>query len=371
MTSLNITDASIPDLNGKVAVVTGGSSGIGYATACILAKHGATVHILDLNPPREEVDSSSSISSLLHFQKCDVSIWSELSRCILSNPKIDYLFANAGMNERPPFLRSPLEFSENGSAIEPTYRIIDVNFTAVLNIIKLGWHVMKNNQQLHETHHHSAGTAAGEGGPPPSTWEGGSIVLTSSCTAYAPELSIPVYSSLKASLVTLVRNLRHVLPRDNITINTVSPCLTNTPLVPASLSKPVLERGLPFSTPEQVGLALVWSAVGREDDAGVVVEKESSSSSSETSAAGGGAGTGMEVVDWYGKEDVGPGGGVGTLGGKTGRRWNGRGIVVMGDRYKEVEGRFARLRGTWLGEETERLTREQQAATDFRGTEGF
>lgn len=51
------------------------------------------------------------------------------------------------------------------------------------------------------------------------------------------------------------------------------------------------------------------------------------------------------------------------------RRWNGRIIITLGDRYTEVEEKYADLRSIWLGEENAQLFRSQQAATDQRQLE--
>jgi len=48
------------------------------------------------------------------------------------------------------------------------------------------------------------------------------------------------------------------------------------------------------------------------------------------------------------------------------RRWNGRVIVVLGDKYTEVEELYANSRSIWLGEQNAELFRSQQAATDGR-----
>ena len=47
-------------------------------------------------------------------------------------------------------------------------------------------------------------------------------------------------------------------------------------------------------------------------------------------------------------------------------RWNGRVILTLKDYYTELEEKTADLRGQWFGEENLKLTRLQQAATDFR-----
>lgn len=70
-------------------------------------------------------------------------------------------------------------------------------------------------------------------------------------------------------------------------------------------------------------------------------------------------------VEDYGKDVAGKGEGEGEKEGEK-ARWNGRTILTLGDAYTEVEEVYAHLRPRWMGEENARLTRLQQAATDFR-----
>ena len=89
---------------------------------------------------------------------------------------IDMVFANAGVSENEPFLQDDLAVDVEGCPLEPAYPVLDVNLRSVLNIIKLSWSIMKGQS------------------------EGGSIVLTSSSTAYSPEIGIPLYSALKSAV---------------------------------------------------------------------------------------------------------------------------------------------------------------------------
>lgn len=118
--------------------------------------------------------------------------------------------------------------------------------------------------------------------------------------------------------------------RDNITINGVAPGLTITRLVPKYIAEPIIAAGLPTSSPEHVGAALVWSAVGVEN----------------------------QQVEMYGKDDD----------SKRVRkdRWNGRVILTIGSSYTELEEPIADLRRQWFGEENAKFTRIQQTVTDFR-----
>lgn len=162
----------------------GGASGIGFATAQILARHGAKVFILDLNKPEDEPDSS-----LIEYKKCNVTDWAELCSIFMSIDHIDMVFANAGISENEPFLQDDLAVDVEGCPLEPTYPVLDVNLRSVLNVIKLSWRIMKGQS------------------------EGGSIVLTSSSTAYSPEIGIPLYSALK-SAVSFLKMANYFLARD-------------------------------------------------------------------------------------------------------------------------------------------------------------
>ena len=94
-----------------------------------------------------------------------------------------------------------------------------------------------------------------------------------------------------------------------------------------------MAQGLPVSDAHFVGLALVYSAVAKQS----------------------------RRVQTYGKdkeEDL-----------WKQERWNGRVILTLGDSYTELEEPIADLSPFWMGRENLRLTREQQAVTDFRPLE--
>ncbi|MCJ1314164.1 hypothetical protein MMC25_007844 [Agyrium rufum] len=297
---LFITDASIPDLIGKVALVTGGASGIGLAAAEILAAHNARTYIVDIVEPEKPLPERTT------FIHCDVTSWCDVRSAFSQAGDVDIAIANAGISEEENYLEDELD--EHGDLKEPEYRVIEVNYRAVLNFVKLAVRAMKQKAD-----------------------PGGQIVITSSATAYAPEQSLPVYSASKLALIGLIRALRSTLPLSNISINGVAPAATTTKLLPQHLAQPMMQAGLPVSSAYMVGLAVVYSAVAEQ---------------------------GCRVED-YGKDQAGQGAG----------KWNGRVIFTLGDRYTELEEGVTLSKRLWFGSENQALTRAQQSATDFRATQ--
>ena len=147
----------------------GGSSGIGYAAAKILAKKGALVHALDINRPEAEVPG-------IQFHQCNVTKWDELRAVFNEIEQINYVFANAGTSEETDYFADQLD--SDGLLAEPTYGVLDVNVRGVYNTVKLAWSRMRADKTQ------------------------GSIVITTSATAYSPEQSLPVYSSGKLAVRT-------------------------------------------------------------------------------------------------------------------------------------------------------------------------
>ncbi|OBT39361.1 hypothetical protein VE00_10028 [Pseudogymnoascus sp. WSF 3629] len=299
MTSLKLRIEDIPNLEGKKVILTGGSSGIGFSAAKIFAQRGAKVLILDINEPTE------GLPAKIEYRRCNIGKWDELVSAFKHAGNIDIAVANAGISEETNYFADT--FDENTGALqEPKYAVVDVNLKAVLNFVKLALSHFRSRECR------------------------GSIVITSSATAYSPEQSLPVYSACKLALIGLVRALRSTVAADDITINTVAPAATITNLLPGELAAPIIQAGLPVSSSDFVGLAVVYSAVADQ----------------------------KRHVELYGKdaEEL----------NSTPGRWNGRAILTLGDQYTELEEPIATLRPQWFGESNTKLTRMQQMASDFR-----
>lgn len=135
------------------------------------------MYVLDINEPTEALDTDSQGEkggSAIKFRKCNVASWDELRDVFEGLPSFEYVFANAGVSEECDYFSDALD--ADGRLMEPSYSVLDTNFRAVLNTVKLGWSLMRRRRVQ------------------------GSIVITTSATAYAPEQSLPVYSGGKLAV---------------------------------------------------------------------------------------------------------------------------------------------------------------------------
>lgn len=179
------------DLSGRVAVVTGGASGIGRATAQLLARQGAKVWAADLRPSTEnaELFAALGITSL----PCDVRVDADIVRLIqaasTSGGRLDILVNSAGIG----LVKQIPDVSE-----AEWDACIDTNLKGAFLTAK-----------------HTIGPMRKTGG--------GSIVNISSNAGLLPRAHDPVYSTSKAALVTLTKCLALCHAVDKIRVNAVCP----------------------------------------------------------------------------------------------------------------------------------------------------
>jgi NAD(P)-dependent dehydrogenase (short-subunit alcohol dehydrogenase family) len=179
------------DLSRRTAVVTGGASGIGRATAIRLARSGARVFIgdLQLRPENDERFAALGISQ----SACDVRELDQLQQLIdfaaRETGRLDILVSNAGVTQ----VGQVHEISE-----EQWDACLDTNLKAAFFGAKFAIpHMLKNG--------------------------GGVIIHTASNAGLLPRAHDPVYSTSKMALVGLTRALALSHSRDRIRVNCVCP----------------------------------------------------------------------------------------------------------------------------------------------------
>lgn len=183
----------------KVAVVTGGASGIGLATTKKLLSEGANVIILDLKMDEEIINS---LGENVLYLKCDVSNEENVKNCIEEIIKkfdhIDYLVANAGIGGSAS---KPHEVS-----MDEWNKVISVNQTGIFLLNK---YVI--NEML-------------KGGK-------GAVVNTSSMYGLVGSTTSFAYSASKGAINQMTRSLALTYARDNIRVNAIAPGYVDTPIL--------------------------------------------------------------------------------------------------------------------------------------------
>jgi NAD(P)-dependent dehydrogenase (short-subunit alcohol dehydrogenase family) len=225
-------------LEGKTALITGGDSGIGRAVAVAFAKEGADVLIAYLE---EHEDAEETRRAVEHYGRDCVLMAGDVGEssfchdcvrsCLDKFGRLDVLVNNAGEQ----YIRESLD-DITPAGLE---RIFKTNMFSMFYFVQAAVPYMKH---------------------------GGSIINTTSITAYTGNPALLDYSATKGAIVAFTRSLATRLMDDGIRVNAVAPGPIWTPLIPASFppdkvthfgeNKPIDRPGQPVEVaPSYVFLA--------------------------------------------------------------------------------------------------------------------
>jgi NAD(P)-dependent dehydrogenase (short-subunit alcohol dehydrogenase family) len=190
-------------LSQKVALITGGDSGIGRSVAIYFAREGADIAIVyrkstdDAEETRELVEAEGKQCLVI---KTDVSKEANciniIKRVQTKFGKLDILVNNAGMHEE--------DYDIKNISNEQLKRTFEVNIYSMFYLSKAGLDIMK---------------------------KGSSIINTASVTAYRGSEHLLDYSATKGAIVSFTRSLAQNLIRKGIRVNAIAPGPIWTPLI--------------------------------------------------------------------------------------------------------------------------------------------
>ena len=189
-------------LDSKVAIITGGASGIGLETAKDFLNEGAKVVIADIDENVREIASELGDIDRIVGVVCDVSNEDDvillIKKAINSFGHIDILVASAG-------IRSTLMCHEE--TMDEWNKVLGVNLTGVFLTNKYA--IIEMLKQAH----------------------GGSIINISSVLGVVGKPSSYAYSATKSAVINMTRSTALTYARNNIRVNVVSPGYVDTPLI--------------------------------------------------------------------------------------------------------------------------------------------
>ncbi|MCG7345844.1 glucose 1-dehydrogenase [Sporosarcina sp. ACRSL] len=204
-------------LQDKVAVITGGASGIGAATAELFVKEGAKVVLVDLNEEKGkafEAELKAKNADAL-FVKANITSEEEVQNifkeAVNAFGKVDVVFNNAGIGRVHP--TETLEYSEWRNTVNVDLDgVFLVAREAIREMLKSG---------------------------------GGTIVNTASMYGWVGSPGSAAYNAAKGGVINLTRSLALEYATKNIRVNALAPGFIDTPIIPEE-SKDVLKSMTPM-----------------------------------------------------------------------------------------------------------------------------
>lgn len=216
-------------LEGRSALVTGGASGIGFATARRLIAEGARVVIADINKDAGEFAAKELGAEFVSVDVTDREHVSAAFRTAIDLlGSIDIAHLNAGVTTPES------DIAKVG--LDQYRKVFGINVDGVVFGVQAAVRTMDGRS--------------------------GSIVATASIagiTSYPPD---PIYAASKHAVVGLVRALGPVLEPRGITINAICPGIVDTPLLGEGGAAMLRETGFPLISPEDVAEAVVRAITG-------------------------------------------------------------------------------------------------------------
>ncbi|MET0456965.1 MAG: SDR family NAD(P)-dependent oxidoreductase [Mycobacterium sp.] len=219
------------DLKDKTAIVTGGGSGLGRATALRLADGGARVAVWDAN-----AEAAAATANAIGGLALTVDVTSAeqaesaLDRVVDEFGAVHLAVACAGIAPAAKVVSRGVAASLDGFR-----RTIEVNLVGTFNVVRVAVAAMLDNPGGERSDGGNPGGERSDGGNPGG--ERGVVVLTASGAAYDGQVGQSGYSASKAGVIGMLLPLARDLAGKGIRVNAIAPGMFGTAMVAGMTDK--------------------------------------------------------------------------------------------------------------------------------------
>jgi NAD(P)-dependent dehydrogenase (short-subunit alcohol dehydrogenase family) len=213
------------DIRGHAAIVTGGASGLGAATARMLAEAGAKVAIFDVNE-KAAAEVAIDINGIaLH---CDVTN-SETTERAIASAAADHGAARIVINCAGVGPAKRIVGRDGPMPLDEFARVVEINLVGTFNVLRLAAAGMQALQPLQDG-------------------ERGIVICTASVAAYEGQIGQAAYAASKGGVVALIMPAARELAQFGIRVNAIAPGIFSTPMLHAlpEAAQQSLAASVPF-----------------------------------------------------------------------------------------------------------------------------
>lgn len=219
-----------------IAIVTGGCSGLGYATACVLREAGYHLAIFDLNEEMGQQRVNEFGAEFCQFYKVDVTSDTSIENAVaeLSKGDLDIRLCVNCAGVAPA--KRTLDREGEAMPLANFKSVIDINLIGTFNMARVAASAMAKNAPMGEAN------------------ERGLIVNTASVAGYEGQIGQTAYAASKGGIIGLCLPMARDLAPLGIRVNTIAPGVMGTPMLLAMPDKvqDALVRNVQF--PKRLGL---------------------------------------------------------------------------------------------------------------------
>ncbi|MGH6671798.1 MAG: SDR family NAD(P)-dependent oxidoreductase [Xanthobacteraceae bacterium] len=228
------------DIAGHAAIVTGGASGLGAATARMLAEVGAKVALFDVNQKAAAEVATDIKGIAVH---CDVTD-SAATEKAFAKAAADHGVARILVNCAGVGPAKRIVGRDGPMPLDDFARVITINLVGTFNAMRLGAAAMQNLSALAEG-------------------ERGIILCTASVAAYEGQIGQAAYAASKGGVVGLVLPAAREFAQFGIRVNAIAPGIFSTPMLHAlpEAAQQSLAAAVPF--PKLLGQPPQYAALAR------------------------------------------------------------------------------------------------------------